>query len=229
VAGRKVFTSGEILTAADVNSFLMDQSVMVFADSSARSSAIPTPSEGMVTFREDQDVVEVYDGSAFKTVGGLVAVESALKTDTFTASVGAGGNVAVTDLSITHEVSDPANKLIISAFFGAGNQALGRLGIAIHDGSGLISVGNTAGSRTSVAAGGTTASDSGGNLVNRIVTMPAITFVHSPGSGSKTYTVRAVNINNATSTLYVNRADDDADNATRSRAVSSLVIQEVAV
>src|SRR6056297_532075 len=98
----------------------MDQSVMVFADSSARSSAIPSPTEGMLTYLEDTDAVEKYDGSAFVNVapGGLVAVKSALKTDTFSASVGAGGNVAVTDLSITHEVSDPANKLIISAFFG---------------------------------------------------------------------------------------------------------------
>jgi len=227
VAGRKVFTSGEILTAADVNSFLMDQSVMVFADSSARSSAIPSPSEGMVTFREDQDVVEVYDGSAFKTVGGLVAVESALKTDTFTASVSSGSNVAVTDLSITHEVSDPANKLIISAFFGAAaNSAnFGNVGIAVDGGSGLLAVGDSAGSRTSVSAGGFIAGTDSPNVVS----MPSATCVHTPGSGSKTYTVRAINLTGTTRTLYINRSANDGDDANKPRAVSSLVIQEVAV
>jgi len=164
--------------------------VMVFADSSARSSAIPSPSEGMVTFREDQDVVEVYDGAAFKTVGGLVAVESALKTDTFTASVGAGGNVAVTDLSITHEVSDPANKLIISAFFGAAansNQA-GNVGIAVHDGTSLIAVGDAGVNQTQVTAGGFI-SQTGASNAPLVVSMPSATFVHTPGTGSKTYTV----------------------------------------
>jgi len=227
VAGRKVFTSGEILTSADVNSFLMDQSVMVFADSSARSSAIPSPSEGMVTFREDQDVVEVYDGAAFKTVGGLVAVESALKTDTFSASVAAGGNVAVTDLSITHEVSDPANKLIISAFFGnaASTNGRGAVGLAVHDGSGLINVGDSLGSRTEVSAGGIT-----NNASNSfVVTMPAVTFIYTPGSGSKTYTVRAQNISGTTQTVYINRNQNDSDTSGNQRAVSSLVIQEVAV
>jgi len=227
VAGRKVFTSGEILTAADVNSFLMDQSVMVFADSSARSSAIPSPSEGMVTFREDQDVVEVYDGSAFKTVGGLVAVESALKTDTFSASVAAGGNVAVTDLSITHEVENPSNKLIITAFFGvaAATNNRGDVGLAIDDGSGLIAIGDTAGSRSRVTAGGAV------NEVDNsgISSAPSVSFVHTPGAGSKTYTVRAINIRNATRTLYINRSESGTDTPGLPRGVSSLVIQEVAV
>jgi hypothetical protein len=65
VAGRKTFVAGEILTASDVNSFLMDQSVMVFDDSGARGSAIPSPSEGMVTYLKSTDAVEKFNGSAF--------------------------------------------------------------------------------------------------------------------------------------------------------------------
>jgi len=228
VAGRKVFTSGEILTAADVNSFLMDQSVMVFADSSARSSAIPTPSEGMISYLQDTDAVEKYT-TAWESVdtGGLIAVKSALKTDTFTASVGAGGNVAVTDLSITHEVSDPSNKLIITAFFGAASstQRQAQVGIAVHDGTSLIAVGDTSGSRNTVTAGGRVGQ--GNDTV--IVTMPSATFVYTPGAGSKTYTIRAININSQTETLYINRSESDGDSANRPRAVSALVIQEVAV
>jgi hypothetical protein len=62
---RKVFTAGEVLTAADVNSFLMDQSVMSFATSASRGSAIASPVEGMVTYLEDNNSYQSYDGSAW--------------------------------------------------------------------------------------------------------------------------------------------------------------------
>lgn len=65
---RKVFTAGEVLAAADVNSFLMNQAVMTFAGTAARASAIPTPNEGMVTYLEDTNVVTVWDGAAWQQV-----------------------------------------------------------------------------------------------------------------------------------------------------------------
>ena len=68
--GRKTFTPGEVLSAADVNGYLMDQSVMVFATAAARSSAIPSPSAGMLTFRTDAAAIEVYNGTAWTGVGG---------------------------------------------------------------------------------------------------------------------------------------------------------------
>jgi hypothetical protein len=63
--GKKSFVAGEVLLAQDVNGYLMDQMVMVFAGTAARSSAIPTPTEGMVTYRTDDKVVEVFNGTAF--------------------------------------------------------------------------------------------------------------------------------------------------------------------
>ncbi len=66
--GKKVFEANEVLTAADVNGYLMDQAVMVFADSSARSSAIGTPSEGMMAFTEDTDTLSFYNGSSWKGI-----------------------------------------------------------------------------------------------------------------------------------------------------------------
>jgi hypothetical protein len=62
---RKVFTAGEVLAAADVNSFLMDQTVMSFAGTAARGSAIPSPVEGMVTYLEDIDDLRTYNGSSW--------------------------------------------------------------------------------------------------------------------------------------------------------------------
>jgi hypothetical protein len=181
---------------------------------------------------QDSEGNTVYDGATGGLiVPGLVAVKSALKTDTFTASVGGQGNVAVTDLSITHEVSDPANKLIITAFFGAASnsEGLGLAGLGIHDGTGLIALADSATGRNLTTAGGYVSGDTTGNIVDRVVAMPSVSFVHTPGSGSKTYTVRAINLSGSTKTVYINRAAADFADARGIRAVSSLVIQEVAV
>ena len=229
MAGRKVFTAGEVLQAADVNDFLMDQSVMVFAGTAARGSAIPSPSEGMVTYLSDADELQVYttDWGSVDT-GGLLETKTVLKTDTFSASVTGGNNVAVTDLSITHTMANASNKLIFMAYFGAAastNQR-GDVGIAIADDGTLITIGATAGSRVRVTAGGQTSDGtSNGN-----VSTPHIHFIHTPGdTAAHTYTLRAINIQATTQTLYVNRSSDDTDAASRSRAVSALTLMEVAV
>jgi hypothetical protein len=60
MSGRKVFTAGEVLTAANVNDYLMDQAVMVFAGSAARGSAIGTATEGMVSYLTDNNRIEVF-------------------------------------------------------------------------------------------------------------------------------------------------------------------------
>ena len=161
--------------------------------------------------------------------GGLVAVKSAIFTGTQTDSVTAGDNLAVTDLELTHEVADAANKLIISAFFGAvaNSEGRGNVGIAIHDGTGLIGIGAADGSRTRVAAGGKTIGNIGTDA--QVVAMPSITFVHLPGTGSKTYTVRAINVAGSTNTVFINRTETDTNSSVFPRAVSSLVIQEVKV
>jgi hypothetical protein len=62
--GRKTFNSGDVLNAADVQGYLMDQAVMVFAGTAARGSAIPTPSAGMVAYSTATQL-QVYNGSAW--------------------------------------------------------------------------------------------------------------------------------------------------------------------
>jgi hypothetical protein len=73
VAGYREFQTGEVLTAANVNDFLMNQAVMVFADATARTSALSgVLAEGMLTYNLDTQSLEVYDGSAFVAVGGAM-------------------------------------------------------------------------------------------------------------------------------------------------------------
>jgi hypothetical protein len=62
---RKVFDAGEVLSASDVNSFLMDQMVQTFAGTAARGSAIPAPVEGMLTYLADSNTFEYWNGSSF--------------------------------------------------------------------------------------------------------------------------------------------------------------------
>jgi hypothetical protein len=72
-AGFKDFEAGEVLTASDVDNYLMVQSIMVFASATARGTAITSPTEGMFCFLKDTDGVEYYTGSAwvpFTTGGG---------------------------------------------------------------------------------------------------------------------------------------------------------------
>jgi hypothetical protein len=232
VAGYREFQTGEVLTAANVNDFLMNQSVMVFADAAARTSALSgVVAEGMLTYNLDTAALEVYDGTAFVPAGAepnLVAVKHALFTGVQTNSTAGQANFAVTNLSITHTLADAANKLIISAYFGAAANSnnFGTVGIAVADDGTLIAIGDAEGSRTRVGAGGTVDGTGGGN----IVTMPSVTFVYEPGdTSSHTYTVRAINIDGSTRTLYINRSTDDSNDAARVRASSALVIQEVKV
>jgi hypothetical protein len=77
----KDFSAGEVLTAADVDNLLMRQTVMVFADATARTTALSAVlAQGMITYRTDGDIVEQYDGSVWSPVG----------TDSFTTTGTAG-------------------------------------------------------------------------------------------------------------------------------------------
>jgi hypothetical protein len=101
--GFKEFTTGDVLTAADANGYLASQVVMVFADAAARTTAITSPQEGMISFRKDADAMEYYSGAAW------VAVDSGTsplttKGDLFTFStvnarlgVGTNGHVLTAD------------------------------------------------------------------------------------------------------------------------------------
>jgi hypothetical protein len=73
---RKDFAAFTRLDASDVNTYLMDQAVQTFAGTAARGSAITTPVEGMVTYLEDLDRYDTYNGSSHVPMGGLTLVKS---------------------------------------------------------------------------------------------------------------------------------------------------------
>jgi len=62
------FATGDILTAAAANGYLASQTVMVFASAAARTSAIASPQEGMISFLKDTDTLQFYTGAAWSNV-----------------------------------------------------------------------------------------------------------------------------------------------------------------
>jgi hypothetical protein len=65
----KVFTNGSVLNASEINLNLMNQSVMVFTNSTARSAALTSPSAGMVTYLSGTNVYESYNGTSWVSFG----------------------------------------------------------------------------------------------------------------------------------------------------------------
>ena len=66
--GFKTFTTGEVLTSADTNGYLM-QGVLVFASTAARDAAITSPQEGQFAFTKDTNTTFFYDGATWVVSG----------------------------------------------------------------------------------------------------------------------------------------------------------------
>ena len=80
-AGFKTFATGDVLTASDVNTYLMQQTVMVFASAAARTTALgANVAQGMLSYLKDSNTTAYYDGSAWQTLstgGDITSVTTA--------------------------------------------------------------------------------------------------------------------------------------------------------
>jgi hypothetical protein len=207
LAGRKVFTAGEVLQAADVNDFLMDQTVMVFAGTAARGSAIPSPSEGMVTYLSDSDEVEVFDGSVFKAVGPgkiLQVVQAVTTTVTSTSST----SYQDTSLSATITPTATSNKVFIVATIGA----LGKTDFI----GGSSSLRLFRGTVSGTALGSENMATNAEFTENTFSRVPAtLTFLDSPSTTSAT-------------TYTVGIQSSSTSNTASVRAQQTIILMEVA-
>jgi len=72
-AGVKLFVSGDVLTAAQVNTYLQDQVIMRFATTAARDAAFggagePTLAEGMFAYIDADNMLYFYTGTTWQTL-----------------------------------------------------------------------------------------------------------------------------------------------------------------
>lgn len=112
--------AGTTITASWANASVRDQVVTPFASAAARTSAVSSPVEGMISYISDDNYVEVYNGSAWVNTTPVSAVVDTEETTTST---------SYTDLS----TSGPAvtvrtgTKALVIVSCQAKNSALGNL------------------------------------------------------------------------------------------------------
>jgi hypothetical protein len=96
--GFKTFVTGEVLTAGDVNGYLM-QGINVFTNATARDAAITAPAEGQFAFTKDNNSLWYYDGAAWIASGATGDIEGV------TAGVGITGGGTSGTVTITNDMA----------------------------------------------------------------------------------------------------------------------------
>jgi hypothetical protein len=159
-SGRKTFSPGDVLTSSDVQNYLMDQSVMVFAGTAERTSAIPSPSAGMVAYSTATSL-QVYNGSAWVdlSTGYGVASGTAASSTAITVS-----SVNYTLLTFTAD-----SNLVVSK--------AGLFDVLMFGG------GSSGGYQTNTAAVGASGGGGAGGMVSATVYLSATTYPITIGAG----------------------------------------------
>ena len=122
--GFKTFTTGEVLTAADVNGYLM-QGVLVFDDATARDAAITSPQEGQFAFTKDNNSLWYYDSVAWVASGATGDIEG-VTAGTGISGGGTSGTVTITN-SMATEI-DAKGDLVV----GTGADTFARLAVGAN-------------------------------------------------------------------------------------------------
>jgi hypothetical protein len=193
---------------ADLNDAVVALEAKVGADSSAVSSS------------HDYKIAQLEAAAT----GKILQVVSTTKTDTFSASISAGSDTAITGLSATITPTSATSKILVM-FQAAGARAndLPYFFVRLYRGATEIGSGATASNRTSVIqASGIVAIDTTaiGPVSGHFLDSPATT-------SATTYALHATNAGTSTHTYYVNRTQDDVDAANFSRTSSSITLLEV--
>jgi len=96
--GFKTFATGDVLTAPDVNGYLM-QGVLVFATTTARDAAITAPAQGQFAFTKDTNSLWYYSGSAWVASGATGDIEGV------TAGIGISGGGTSGTVTVTNSMA----------------------------------------------------------------------------------------------------------------------------
>jgi hypothetical protein len=155
--------------------------------------------------------------------GTVLQVVQTVKTDVFSASVGAGGiSGEITGFTASLTPSSASNKILVMASISTGaNDILN--GCLLYRGGSVLdaATGDADGSKRRITSGNRPTAP-------EVNSMPVL-YLDSPNTTSSvTYSFVLANGSAATQTIYVNRASSEADNTTRFRGMSSIVLMEIA-
>jgi hypothetical protein len=118
-AGYKLFNTGDVLTAAQVQNNLQNQTVMFFASAAARDASAPLTAaltEGMFCYLADTDTTLYYDGTAWQSFGtGDVTGLTAGAGITITNPGGPVPTIAVADNPTLTSPKETANITAVAA------------------------------------------------------------------------------------------------------------------
>lgn len=90
-AGWKSYATGDLISATEFQTFIQDQVVQVYADSSARDSALGTnDAEGMFCFLKDTNTLQFYDGSSWVSYIGEGDITGVTVTTSATSGLNGG-------------------------------------------------------------------------------------------------------------------------------------------
>jgi len=90
----RTWSTGDSVSAADFTSYIAQQSVLVFTDVSARTSAVSSPVEGMLSILTTDNIVSTYSGGAWVDLIDIdtLSVSGGNYTVTGTMTYGASGS-----------------------------------------------------------------------------------------------------------------------------------------
>lgn len=220
--GYKEFSTGDVLTAADANGYLASQVVMVFASAAARTSAIASPQEGMISYLKDTNSTEYYSGSAWTAIGGsgggkVLQVVSTNKTDTF--STASTSLTDLTGLSVSITPSSASSKILVFCSINYSiSQVTGQQYFQLLRGASAIAQGDAAGARSRTSGQGAPAAD-------YLMTNYALQFLDSPSTTSAT--TYKIQTRVTAGTGYVNRTVTDTDSGVYPRGISTITVMEI--
>jgi hypothetical protein len=190
--GYKLFSTGEVLTAANVNSYLMKQTVMVFADAATRTTALSgVLIEGMLSYRTDGHVHEYYDGSAWVATGNVsLTGTQTLTNKTLTSPTINGGFTSSINESIVRGLEEDVN-VVASAATGTINFDVSTASVWYYTSNATAN--HTLNFRYS----------SGATLASKLAVGDAITLVWLNTNGSTAYYPSVIQIDGTTVTPKV--------------------------
>jgi len=214
-SGFKTFTAGAVLTASEVNNYLMEQAIPVFATTAARDAAITAPEEGMTAYVTGTKLTYVYTGAAwFSNAGSVLQTVTTHLPGIYTHSTNIALS-AITGLSVAITPRSTVSKILVS------------FNILVSGSQSLIIYGNLRRGATNIAQPttgamftGTYNSSIGGSSD---FGHPSLSFLDSPATAAAVTYSLTIGCN--TATCYVNRRGDSADYT----GTSSITVQEIAV